>query len=600
MTSVFRINPTVWDALLPPPWKDPGAWATDNRTLGSEYSSRPGSWDTSHTPYLAEVMEAMGDRKVSRIVLKSSSQVGKSEVVINSLLWKMHCDPSSCLLVLPNLEDARNWTRGRLRHAIKQVPALDGVIPKPNSRKDGTATALDIHFRGGALKLVGANSSSGLSSTPVQWAGFDEVGRYPDSAGGARGEGDPISLGEARTVTFPDAKLIFTSTPTTVGACRITELYAAGDQRQWQTRCLDCNEPAFWAFEDIRFDKDDPQSARLICNECGVLHDQQAVREMSAAGEWVATNPHPARSDTRSFFIWSIHSPWLTMAQLVRGYLDAKAKPEQLKAFTNTKLGLPFEEATDRLQFDTLMERIEDFTPTTLPADALLITCGVDIQKDRIEMLYAGWNRHEGHYGALHKVFKGDTSNIGVYKKAAIDIIERRFHTHKNRVIRASHIAVDMGYQQRNAARFINMLIAKLPKNFVVMGVRGSSKPDDPMLAGSYIVKTRGKKLITAPARFIGTRDIKDLIQARCMLDPQEGGWVWASDFTGDWFKQFASESRIRRRVRGKWSPVWEKKDANAPNEAFDLSVYAYAALLLANPDWDTIERKYAKNKLLS
>ena len=60
-------------------------WADRHRRLSPETSAEAGPWRTSRTPYLREPMEAFTDPKVKKIVMVAASQVGKSELELNTL-----------------------------------------------------------------------------------------------------------------------------------------------------------------------------------------------------------------------------------------------------------------------------------------------------------------------------------------------------------------------------------------------------------------------------------------------------------------------------------------------------------------------------------
>ena len=66
------------DVLRPPPELTISDWADQNRQLSSEASAEPGQWRTSRAEYQRGIMEAISDAGVERVVIMSSSQVGKA------------------------------------------------------------------------------------------------------------------------------------------------------------------------------------------------------------------------------------------------------------------------------------------------------------------------------------------------------------------------------------------------------------------------------------------------------------------------------------------------------------------------------------------
>ena len=74
-------------------------------------------------------------------------------------------------------------------------------------------------------------------------------------------------------------------------------------------------------------------------------------------------------------------------------YKLAEEKGEVGKqGYWNTFLGLPYEIPGISIEPSNLMKRREDYKDV-LPAGVLLLTAGVDIQIDRIEVEVVGWGR---------------------------------------------------------------------------------------------------------------------------------------------------------------------------------------------------------------
>src|SRR5262249_48889256 len=160
------------------------------------------------------ILDAIGDSLVHTVVVRSSAQVGKTEIILNAAGFFIAQDPSSMLLVQPTLEMAQSFSKDRLAPMVRDTPALRDLIVS----EDWQDTLLHKRFPGGRLIVAGANSPPSLASRPLRIVMLDEVNRYPASAGA---EGDPITLAKARTKTFWNAKVLLTSTPTVKGFSRI-------------------------------------------------------------------------------------------------------------------------------------------------------------------------------------------------------------------------------------------------------------------------------------------------------------------------------------------------------------------------------------------
>ena len=237
--------------LTPPPEMTISDWADANRRLSSEASAEPGRWRTSRAQYQRGIMEAISDARTQTVVIMSSAQVGKTEILNNAVGYHIDQDPAPIMVVMPTERDAETWSKDRFSPMARDTPCLAGKIADPKSR-DGTNKILHKRFPGGHLTIVGANAPSGLASRPIRILLCDEVDRYPFSAGA---EGDPVNLAKKRTVTFWNRKIVLVSTPTIRGASRIETAYEESDQRQFRVPCPDCGTEQVLTWGQVRWDK---------------------------------------------------------------------------------------------------------------------------------------------------------------------------------------------------------------------------------------------------------------------------------------------------------------------------------------------------------
>ena len=162
---------------------------------------------------MREPMQAISDRRTREVVVMSSSQVGKTELLLTAAGYFIQQDPSPILAIQPTLEMARDWSRTKLASLIRE--SIPGIVAEARSR-DSDNTALFKKFPGGFLAIQGSNSPAGLASRSVRVLLLDEISRYSETTI----EGDPIQLAVKRTTTFANSKVIAVSTPTWKG-CRI-------------------------------------------------------------------------------------------------------------------------------------------------------------------------------------------------------------------------------------------------------------------------------------------------------------------------------------------------------------------------------------------
>ena len=221
-------------------------------------------------------MDAVNDPRTEMVVIMSSAQVGKTEIINNIIGYNVHLDPSPILLLQPTLEMAEAWSKDRFAPMLRDTYVLKGLVKDPRTRDSGN-TLLHKRFPGGHITMAGANSPASLASRPIRLVLCDEVDRYPVSAGT---EGDPVSLAKKRTTTFWNRKILLTSTPTIKGASRIESAFEQSDQRRFYVPCPQCGEKQTLKWQQVKWEQGDPkdgdekhkpETAAYICEHNGCI-----------------------------------------------------------------------------------------------------------------------------------------------------------------------------------------------------------------------------------------------------------------------------------------------------------------------------------------
>ena len=99
--------------LKPPPDLTISDWADQNRRLSAEASAEPGQWRTSRAEYQRGIMDAISDPAAETVVIMSSSQIGKSESILNMVGYHIDHDPAPIMVVMPTERDAETWSKDR-------------------------------------------------------------------------------------------------------------------------------------------------------------------------------------------------------------------------------------------------------------------------------------------------------------------------------------------------------------------------------------------------------------------------------------------------------------------------------------------------------
>ena len=127
-------------------------------------------------------MDEITNPATEQIVVMSSAQVGKTEILLNAIAYHMAVDKAPMLCLQPTLEMAQTFSKDRIAPMLRDTPALHWIVAPARARDSGNTTR-QKSFAGGSLNIAGSNSPSSLASRSVRLVFADEVDRYPPSAG---------------------------------------------------------------------------------------------------------------------------------------------------------------------------------------------------------------------------------------------------------------------------------------------------------------------------------------------------------------------------------------------------------------------------------
>jgi len=509
-------------------------------------------------------MRAISDPATETIVFMTGAQIGKTEIINNAIGYYISQDPSPILVVQPTLDMSKMWSNDRLAPMLRDTPALKNAVKDPRSRDSGN-TLLQKSFVGGYIAMVGANSPAGLASRPVRCVFFDEVDRFPHSAGT---EGDPIDLGKKRTATFTyNRKIVMVSTPTNKGVSRIEAAYAESDQRQYYVPCHDCGHKQVLKWSNVKWEKDQPETACYVCDECGSVWDDADRYRAVRNGEWIAQVPE---SKVAGFHISGLYSPWTPLADAARDFLIAKKSPETLRVFVNTYLAETWEDEGVTIKDIRFEDREEDFG-AGIPDEIVVITAGIDVQDDRLELELVGWGRDEESWSLDYKTLYGDPSTPHLWNDLD-NILKASYTTESGRQLGIRAACVDSGGHYTQAVyNFVRPREGR--RIFAIKGMAGEQRP----LVGRPSKNNIGKiKLFT-----VGTFPIKELIFSRLKIQSEGAGYChFPAGRSDEYYQQLANSEKIVTKYQ-KGFPRREFVKTRTRNEALDCRVYAYAALCI-------------------
>lgn len=576
---ILSIAQRVHKHAAPPPRLIVSQWADRERRLSPESSAESGAWRTARVPYLREMMDAICADNVSTVVIQSSAQVGKTELLLNVIGYHIQHDPAPILFILPSLEMAESVSKDRLAPMIRDTPALRERFSDPKSRDSGN-TLLHRKFPGGQITLAGSNSPTSLASRPIRIVLCDEVDRYPASAGT---EGDPVNLAIKRTATFFNRRIVLTSTPTIKGISRIERAYLDSDQRRYVVPCPHCEHRHILKWEHVKWTDSDPSTAIMVCPECGGVIEERHKGAMLARGEWIADRPCKGIA---GFHLNELYSPWRRWSDVVADFLSAKGSPETLKTWVNTSLGETWEETSEKYDPESLMTRRENYTPSALPSGILYLTAGVDIQDNRIEAEVIGW-RQDGRdvppesWGVEYRVLMGDPAQTSVWDDLDHFLLDT-WTTEDGRALRVGAVCVDSG--GHHTAQVYAYCAARRGRHVhAIKGLNGPRPIWNPRAGKS--------RKYAAVVWHVGVDSAKDAWYSRLRTtEPGPGYCHFPIAYDSTFFDGLTAEQVRTRYSKGKPIREWFLPSGRR-NEPIDIRAYGLAALLARPVKWDQLAR---------
>ena len=580
------------EGLTPDPLLSVSEWSDRHRMLSSKASAEPGRWRTSRTPYLKAIMDCLSPTSaVDRVVFMKAAQLGATEMGSNWIGYVIHHAPGPMMAVWPTVDMAKRNSKQRIDPLIEESEALSALISPARSRDSGN-TILAKEFRGGVLVMTGANSAVGLRSMPVRYLFLDEVDGYPLDV---EGEGDAISLAEARTRTFARRKIFIVSTPTISGVSAIEREYEDSNQQRYFVPCPHCAHRQWLRFEQLRWDKGQPETAAYLCESCDTAIHEHHKTWMLEHGEWRAMVPEHG-TKTAGFHLSSLYSPvgWRSWKDIAVAWEGAVSKVSgsaaAIKTFKNTELGETWVEEGEAPDWQRLIERREDYRMGTVPVGGLLLVGGADVQKDRIEVSVWAFGRGKESWLVEHRVLMGDTARESVWK--ALRAMLDESWTHASGVaMPLVRFALDTGFATQEAYAFVRSC-----RDSRVMAVKGVAK--GAALVGTPMavdITQGGKKLRRGIKVFsvtVGMAKLEFYNNLRKAADVQEdgvtvkypAGFVHLPKVDSEYVQQLCAEQLVTRRDRNGFA-IREWQKMRERNEALDCYVYARASASAAGLD---------------
>ncbi len=583
----------IWQAWLqeallglkPPDRLTVSEWADKNRILDSKTSAIDGPWRTWRTEYLRGVMDAFTDPEVEELWFCKPAQCGGTEAEYNILGYIIEQDPGPTMIVYPDEKFAKRMSKTRIQPMIQACPTLRAKYIEEESED------LELHFTDMVLILAWAGSPAAVAGAPCRYIILDEVGKYPTRAGK---EANPIALAYERTKTFENSrKIIGASTPVLETDQFYRRRKMADQVLRYFVSCPHCGCERQMSFRGgVKWPHGcDPSEAYDLayyeCKECHGKINEAHKSGMVRSGRWRAVHPDTcelaiglaaAGGSSKPVYpiefapgsrraIWlemsSLISPFVRIGEMARNFLRCKDYPEELQNFINSSLGEPWRNTTIDLPSDIVIKRQSEYPEGIVPPDALMLTAGVDVQKDCVYWTIRAWAPLLTSWNVAH----GQCLNLWDIEP----IMNQVWRKPNGEQYLVRLCAVDSGDQTDDVYDFCSM------NPDWAIPVKGGHATMQTNFRISIIDKVgsraQGTRLVT-----VNGASYKTTIATRMQRENGRGSWMVHAECDQDYANQVTAEKLDVIDVNGREVKTWVKKSSHAANHYLDAEVYCFCA----------------------
>lgn len=593
-------------------------WAVDNFKLAGESSHQKGAWEA--WPFQIGILDFMSDDRVEELYVMKSKRVGYTKMITAYLCYNIAHRRRKQALWQPTDDDRDSYVKSEID------PLLDQVEAVKKARRQGKSGSEDTiklkQFRDSALHLLGGRAARAFRRITVAASVLDEWDAFEQQV---EKSGDPGGLAKGRLEGAPYPKFIGGTTPRLKGLSHV-ERHCDGAEGmvRFHIDCPRCgvDHPLMWGGKNkihgFKWERGNPASVRHVCPHChGEITQADYLRGgQPMGGTWVCGKTGkrygidkvwrddkgmPTRPPrTLGVHVWAAYSPQRAWSDIVDEFEKALVALEKgdvgpMQLFVNETLGETWEMQGDRSDEHALQARAEAYPLGTAPVGTLVLTCGVDVQRNRWELTVYGWGRGLESWVVDAQIIEGNPSSEDDWAPVT-EYLQRRYtQAWHGGTLGISATSIDSSDQTHAVYNWVRKHAHVIPN---LRAVKGSSEDHKPILGPSSMMDVdwrgqkwpRGVKLWT-----VGVDTAKDLLLGQLAIDKPGPGYIHTStDLPTEFYLQLTAEQRVLKREGGKETYKWIKRRPR--NEQLDCRNYAlHAAFGLglhryADKRWDELE----------
>lgn len=542
--------------------------------------------------------------------------MGKTAAFLDVMGARLDTRPAPIIYVGPSKEFNMDQFGPRFKELLEQSKSLAAKVSRARREKMTLWRVAGVRVR-----LAHGGSSTALKSDPAAIGLVDE---YDEMLANVRGQGNVLGLLEARGFTYADFSTAVTSTCSkgVVDVARddasglefwakaapedlespIWALWQEGTMHHWAWPCPHCERffiprarnlvyRAEWSAARVKRETmmQCPHCEKLIFDEFEGPEKGKTKARMNARGRYVAPGQwivdgevvgEPADTDTLSFWVSGLCSPFVSFGERAASLVEAEKMGDLGKVQTAKNAGygeLYAPGGGDVPEWQQILKLCGTYPAGELPEGAMVLTCAVDVQKNRLVYVIRAW----GERATSWKVNSGELLGLTALPEVWEDLDELLQTRFGGLPIKIAFI--DSGFRPEKPENLpINMVyeFCRTHSRFV-FPTKGASRPQrTPLVKSKIEVNFKGAANKYGLDLFLlDTDHWKQWVHDRLRWDQDSpGAWFLNAGTTEDYARQIVSEVRTKG-PSGK--PVWVKRSRE--NHCLDCEAMNAAAGFLLN-----------------
>lgn len=451
----------VWAAWRPPPPLKVREWIPRHIKI-PDVLETPGDFDLDDFPHVSEVLDAVDDPTVRRILLDWATRNAKTVTCV-TILAALVANLGRPGLLGSIDEDRVDDTIQSLVYPLLEACDVTKPLLKPEHRRNRR----EVCIARAKIRRAFAGSKGSLAGFPAAYGLANEVGLWPLNM---------VQRFVQRFKLFPfDSKMLFEGKPETLGSCTITALIDAEttDRRYRHVPCPHCG-----TYQRLRFGRGESDQPGIQWDKPGAGKKSDAVLAQASAwyrcvkgcritdadrpvmmrkGRWISegqsidrrgriTGKRAVESDTVAFCrLSSLYSLRISgWGQIVAEYFDCHGKPELLREFITGTLAEPYNPAPRTVEPHQLVERLGTDAPLRIaPEWSRFLTLAADVGRTGEELIFYWWAVAWGPHARGQVVDYAITVGKPAFLTLCRDLVIQ--HTDGGEPLRPARIGVDAG-----------------------------------------------------------------------------------------------------------------------------------------------------------